>query len=137
MTPLRRISLVLLLLLVSSHIAFSSPVTFSLFVNYHSYISLPSFGVRVQTAEWNGFSVYAEIEELSLIGKATGPGDPLTILPVNSIYTVSISKRIGPLKLRYSHFSAHWHRLADYVMTGIENDIGWYGDTYFEIEYSF
>lgn len=126
--------LALLLLILSTGAAAQ---TVSLFVNVRPYFGgLTSFGVRIETPEWKGFSVSLEMEELSLLGKEAGPGDPFMVLPVNSIYTVSVSKRFGPLRVSYNHFSAHWHKLADYFFNDI-SDHGWYGDTYWSLDYTF
>ena len=136
--------LVCLLLLASPALASESP-GFRLidggevYVDVHRYLeNLPVLGITLRTSEWRGWRVEFTTEELFHYGRATGPGDPVNVIPVKTIYIVNVSKRLGEnWSVSYNHFSAHWHRLAEtWFGHSPGNDDGWYGDTYWRLSYS-
>src|SRR5690606_5980829 len=106
------VCLVCLLLLASPALASGSP-GFRLidggevYVDVQRYLdNLPVLGITHRTSEWRGWRVELTAEELFHYGPATGPGDPVNVIPVKTIYIVNVSKRLGEnWSVSYNHFS--------------------------------
>lgn len=126
---------VLILLVATTGHAFIDNT--KLYVDLHRYFDdLLVIGIEFETAEWQGFSARFGYEHPSVLTTATGRGDPPGAIPVKSIYHIALEKRIAAgWHVSYNHFSAHWHKLAaDWYGYDVGSG-GWYGDTYWRLEY--
>lgn len=129
------IAALILLTATTSH-AFIADTT--LYIDSHRYMDdLLVIGIEFETVEWEGFTARLGYEMPSTMTSDTGRGDPTVgIMPVKSIYTVAVEKRIARgWYVSYNHFSVHWHKLAQSYYGHDMPPHGWYGDTYWRLEH--
>lgn len=128
------VSLLIIAILPAWYVQAGSKVDVTLFIDYHTYINLTSIGAEAEI-NTGGFIIRLGYEAPSVITMNKWHGDPFSFVPVKSIYSIEVEKPLrGGWFLSYSHYSAHWHLLAqEWYNMDTTNKFGWYGDTQYRI----